>query len=319
MPKSALAIATRKSSRNDLIPIPSDSTLFCLAPNSERFKTAVAKATRALQDQGVQRKVSKLGELHVDVQRIQTALEEQISSDPLVAKSIANVRKLRFEDISPLAERIKLTTLDKLRLQQHPGQSVMTNTLHEHISVIVQPYDWDWQRGNGQQYVHSRDGNIGVQGKSGAFPGGSGDRVEAGAGIGVVITSDVQAIAEVRPYITYTWEYTVGAYGAFSSGSARGGMDAAVFHDGALMQDIRYDQFFSDSRGTYGEDHDSSGGVVWADDVALSFMMDAGQDYAVPYGVWVDCDHSSGIGSAGGGGLVQAQVHFVVVHRWIAG
>jgi hypothetical protein len=308
-----------KAAHKDLIPIPSDARLYCLAPNSQRFKTAVAKATHALQNQGFQKRVSKPADSKAEAQRIQTALEKQISSDPLVAKSIANLRKLRFQGVSPLAKGMKFTAAEKATLRQSPWRSVMTDILQEHNTLILQPYDWDWQYGNGQQYLHTRDGNIAVQGKSGAFANGSADRVQAGAGIGAVITSDVSAIVEVNAYITYTWQYTVGAYGPFCSGSAQGGINAAVFHDGVLMQDVRYDQLFSDSRGTDGQDDDSSGGATWPSDTALSFMMEAGEDYALPLGVWVDCDHSTGLGTAAGGGLIQAQVIFVAVHRWLAG
>jgi hypothetical protein len=318
MSKSVVAIRRKDSDLEALIPITSDSSLYRLAPSSQRFQTAMSKAKKALEARKLPSRASN--EARESATSIQKAFEKQISIDPAAAATITKLRQHRFSDLSPTVQKLELTTGEKTVLKYRPStSSFLTNTLTEHISVIAAPYDWDWQRGNGQEYLHNRDGNIAVQGKSGAFPGGSGDRVEAGAGIGMVITSDKEAVVEVRPLIKYHWEYTVGAYGAFSGGSARGGVDAAVFLNGSLVQPIRYKELFSDSRGTFGEDKDSSDGIVWVDDVALSFTMDAGQDFAIPYGVWVDCDHSSGIGSAGGGGLVQAVVQFVVVHRWISG
>jgi hypothetical protein len=207
--------------------------------------------------------------------------------------------------------------LSDLPTRENRSDTLLLNLhLQEHLSVIGAPYDFEWSWGNANPPLHDRStGVIGVRGGSGRIRGGISGRIDTASGIGVLITTDRPATVSVRPYITYYWSFSVGAVGLFSSGQARGGIDAAAFLNGAIIDGVRRSELFS-ARSSSGTDSRSDGGVVWVPDVTLGFNIQPGQLVAVSFGAWLECDHNNGIGSAGGGGLVQAKVSWIVVEQF---
>lgn len=190
--------------------------------------------------------------------------------------------------------------------------------LQEHLSVVGAPYDFDWQWGNPVAGFHNRfNGQIGVDGSSGHAQHGASGRVEAAAGIGLAITTDRPVTVSVRPFISYWWRSGVAAYGAFSSAETKGGVDAAAFLDGRIIDGVRRSELFSDSRSWAGKDIHDDNGIVWVPDVTLGFAMQPGQVVVVNFGAWVECDHTSGIGVAAAVGQVRATVSWIVVERFL--
>lgn len=117
----------------------------------------------------------------------------------------------------------------------------------------------------------------------------------------------------MRPYISYRWQSAVGVSGLFSSGEAKGGIDAAAFLNGRLIDGVRRSELFSDSlssgvRTPFNSDEET----VWVPDVTLGFRIEASQVEVVNFGAWVEADHSNEIGVGAGAGMVQATVPWIV-------
>jgi len=241
---------------------------------------------------------------------LQAPFEQLIAESPAARRALEELRREHVKGVSgfvrdiPVRERLGASTLD-LHLQ-------------EHLSIVIPPYDFDWQRGNPKQSLHRKlDGVIGILGESGHFQNGTSDRVDAAAGIGLAITTDKPAIVSVRPFITYSWAYVVAAQGPFSSGSARGGIDAAAFLNGTIIDGVRRSVLFSDSQGWAGSTRDDGSGITWVPDVTLGFKMAPGQVVVVNFGAWIECDHNNGVGFGAGGGKVQGAVKWIVVERFV--
>jgi hypothetical protein len=290
---------------------PSEVLVTRVNPRQEGARRAIKRFNEAIEVLARQR-AEKLAKEAKEPQRalrtMMRPFEHLIESDAPAQAARAQLQQKSFDSIAPLRER----AFKEVR----PSAPAIPLSLEAVTTVLVPPYDWEWSWGNPQQTVANRfSGSIGILGLSGAFRGGVSDAVHGASGIGVVLTTNVPVPAVVRPFITYSWEYSVGAYGAFSSGSAAGGLDASCFLDGRIIDGVHRSQVFSDSRGTFGQDHDTGSGIASVDDLTVSFFMEPGKIYAVPFGAWVDCDHSSGLGTAGGSGKVEAQVKWVVVQR----
>jgi hypothetical protein len=286
-----------------------------LSPRDPSARTAISRALEALKVRTLQCEKARVAEnrkTDKSLRALRAPFEQLIAESPAASRALKDLRQQQIKDVSGFVRDIPV--------RDRQGASILDLRLHEHLSVAIPPYDFDWQRGNPQQSIHSKlDGRIGILGRSGHFEDGSGDRIDAAAGIGLAITTDKPAIVSVRPFITYSWEYVVGAQGLFSSGSASGGIDAAAFLNGVIIDGVRRSVLFSDSRGWAGTDQDDGGGITWVPDVTLGFNMDPGQVVVVNFGAWIECDHDSGIGIGGGAGKVQGAVKWIVVERFIAG
>ena len=247
-------------------------------------------------------------------QALYQPLLKQISENPEASLALEHLRHSRVHDTADFVK--------DLPVRDDQSSSTFLNLqLHEHLSFANAPYDFDWNWGNSFDSLHNKaEGNIGIRGASGHVQHGTSARVEAAAGIGLIVTTDKPASVQVRPFITYTWESLVVADGLFSSGEARGGIDAAAFLNGAIIKTsgVRRSELFS-SRSSSGTDRRSDGGIVWVPEVTLKFDIEPGQVVAVTFGAWIECDHTSGIGYGGGAGIVQAKVSWVVVDRLVAG
>jgi hypothetical protein len=286
-----------------------------LSARDPSVRTAITHALEALKVQSLQREKARIAEVKKtdkSLRALRAPFEQLIGESPAASRALEDLRQQHVKAVSGFVRDIPV--------RDRPGASILDLRLHEHLSVVIPPYDFDWQRGNPQQSIHNKlNGMIGILGESGHFQNGSSDRVDAAAGIGLAITTDKPAIVSVRPFITYSWEYVVAAGGLFSSGSASGGIDAAAFLNGAIIDGVRRSVLFSDSRGWAGSDRDDGGGITWVPDVTLGFNMDPGQVVVVNFGAWIDCDHDSGIGWGAGAGKVQGAVKWIVVERFIGG
>lgn len=287
-----------------------------VSPRQPAARRAVERFTHTLEvlaRQRAQARARERAEADRSTRAMMRPLEKVIAADAAAAAALAGLRTRRLTSAGKLNPRPPSRAAP-------PAASVLSLTLHEHISVITPPYDFGWQWGNALQTVaNPSNGVIGVLGESGHFAQGSPDDVHAASGIGLILTTDRPALVSVRPFTQYSWAYVVGAAGPFSAASAAGGLDAAGFLNGALIDGVHRSQVFSDSRGWAGTDRDSGDGIAWVPDLTVAFSMQPGEVYAVPFGAWVDCTHQNGIGAAGGAGKVQAEVKWVVVERFVAG
>jgi hypothetical protein len=196
--------------------------------------------------------------------------------------------------------------------------------LHPGLTTTSPPYDyeWHWQapgsHGPDVSIADRHSGAMHIRGESGDEP------LNAACGVGMAVRSDVHAIVQVRPYITYEWRYSNNAalaIGAFAE--SEGGVNlAAWLGDGTCVSAgcVRSVQVFRD-RVSAGEFHDNAGGdAVLASDIQIEFTADPGVTYWVNAGAWLRGDHSSGatiFGSSLDFGQVDARMVFVVIERFL--
>ncbi len=231
-------------------------------------------------------------------------------------------------DLDPVAQaeavdRIR-SGLDVVRREtgREPAFEV---AVHAGLTTLSAPYDYGhhW-RAPGTSFPDQSIGDApgGLMQVAGSC--GSGDeRVEAVAGVGFAIRSDVFAIVQVRPYITYEWRYANNASGAFSSAESEGGVELSAWRggDGALAsaEGVRRTRLFRD-RVSPGEfRHNSSDGALHASDIQIQVTAEPGRTYFVNAGVWVKADQDSGVTvspTSSGFGFVSAHLRFVVLQRF---
>jgi hypothetical protein len=283
-------------------------------PNDPLIQAAFTQARKTLNDMSEKRTQDRAKEVEVIAkytQALQAPFAKIIAESPEASSALKELRQRK-----PL-ELTDSHISSPVRGDRSNGPMFNLH-LQEHLSVIGAPYDFDWQWGNPVSGFHNRlDGQIIINTSSGHVKNGASDRVEAAAGIGLAITTDRPATVSVRPFITYEWQYGVAASGLFSSAETKGGADAAAFLDGALIDGVKRSEFFSDSQSWAGTTQNSGGGIVWVPDVTLGFSMQPGQVVIANFGVWAECDHSSGIGVAGAIGNIKATVSWIVVERFL--
>ena len=277
----------------------------------ERLREAMDTLARKRHSVGANERQDSAGLTRAMVARFEGAIE----TDSAGQSALRRLRNQRIENVARLDSRVPFKRL-------LPGASVMTLTLHDRLSFLFPPYDFEWHWGNAKQTVADRaTGSVGALGESGHFGEGNDGPIHAASGIGVLLTTERACRVSLRPFIQYSWEYIVAASGAFSFASATGGIDASAFLNGQVVDDggVHRSRLFSDSRGWAGKDRDTDDGIVWVPDVTVDFQMEPGGIYAVPFGAWIDCDHQSGIGVSGGAAKVQGQVKWIVVEQFPAG
>jgi hypothetical protein len=275
------------------------------------------KTAQTLEARSVQREKARAAQIkqtHAAVRALRAPLEQMVSENAAASRALLGLRKHRFGGIDKLQPEVPVrdssSSIQSLHMQ-----------LHENLSIVTPPYDFEWHWGNLSKFVHDRNsGSIGVEGRSGAMVNGAGDDVAAASGIGLVITTDKPARLSVRPYIDHTWQVSVGAAGLGAIGRARVGVDATVFVDGKFLDQpgLRRDEAFFDSRGTQGEDLSSGGATAWVPALTLDFELERGQVAVVNYGAYVECSHDGGLfGAAAGGGWLNGRVRWIVVERFL--
>jgi hypothetical protein len=233
------------------------------------------------------------------------------------------------EGLDPAAQaeafdRIR-TGLDLVRRETGGREPAFDVAVHAGLTTISAPYDYGhhWKapgtRAPDQSIGDPPGGLMQIAGSCGSGD----DRVEAVAGVGFAIRSDVFAIVQVRPYITYEWRYANNASGAFSSAESEGGVELSAWRggDGALAsaEGVRRTRLFRD-RVSPGEfHHNSSDGALHASDIQIQVTAEPGRTYFVNAGVWVKADQDSGFTvspTSSGFGFVSAHLRFVVLQRF---
>jgi hypothetical protein len=290
-----------------------------LSPNDSLAQDAFAQALETLNrlsEERVKMREVENSKTSKAIEALQAPFLKQIQENPAAAHALEKLRDHRVPETADFLPHVPVR-------DGRSGGPFLNLHLQEHVSIIGAPYDFEWQWGNpvsGSGRHNRLNGEIGIHGASGHTKNGASGRVEAASGIGLVLTTNRPAIVSVRPYISYIWESVVGTAGLFSSAETRGGIDATAFLDGALIDGVRRSELFSDSKSSFGgTSHNNGNGVVWVPDVTLGFNMEPGQNVVVNFGAYVECDHSNGIGVGAGSGLVQAQVSWIVVERFIGG
>jgi hypothetical protein len=203
--------------------------------------------------------------------------------------------------------------------------------LHPGLTVTSPPYDgeWHWQApGVRNPMVSIADRHSGAMHIRGQSATGD-ERTDVACGVGMRVRSDVHAIVQVRPYITYQWRYvnhTLNAIGAFAE--SEGGVNlGAWLGDGTCVSGlasagcVRSVRVFRD-RVSAGEFHENVGSdTVLASDIQIEFTADPGVTVFVNAGAWVRADHAAGfgIGDAEAFGQVDARMGFVVIERFPSG
>ena len=283
------------------------------SPLVQKAFAQALETLNSLNEKRIKSQIAENDEIAKYTQALQAPFLEQISQNAQASSALEALRRHRVLEPADFHSSIPVR-------EDRSGAPLFNLHLQEHLSVVGAPYDFDWQRGNPILGVglHNRlNGMIGIRGGSGHVKDGSSGRVDAAAGIGLAITTDRPATVSVRPYISYTWQSGVVASGPFSSGETKGGLDAAAFLNGEIIDGVRRSELFSDSRSWSGTSQNDGNGVAWVPDLTLGFNITPGQVVVVNFGAWVQCDHSNGIGVGGGAGIVQAQVSWVVVERFL--
>lgn len=236
-------------------------------------------------------------------------------------------------DAEPVDAAAQLQAFDKIRtgletVRRETGrpQVAFDVSVHAGLTTISAPYDYGhhWQAPGTRpptQSIGDRPGGL-MQIAGDCGPGD--ERVDAVAGVGFVLRSDVFGIVQVRPYVTYEWRYANHASGAWSSAESEGGVELSAWRDGdgALVssEGVRRTRLFRD-RVSPGEFHHTGGdGAVSSSDIQIQFTAEPGRHYFVNAGVWLKCDQDSGVTvvpTASGYGFLSAHLVFVVMQRYV--
>jgi hypothetical protein len=184
------------------------------------------------------------------------------------------------------------------------------------------PYDDEWVWGNQSRHEKNKmAGTAGIFGACGGVESGpdaptkDDNHLEGAAGVTASITSDRAAIVTVVATIRNNWSYGVQAHGGFSSASSKGGIDMAAFRDGQPIDGPRRLELFSDYANDFNQVEHTGGGTA---NVTVSFRIEPGQWVGVPFGAWLVCDHSSGVGTAGASGFVRIAVdHLTIIKQFV--
>ena len=131
------------------------------------------------------------------------------------------------------------------------------------------------------------------------------NHLEGATGVVDFITTDKRAFVNVTATVLNNWSYGVQAHGGFSSATSKGGIDMAAFLDGQPIDGPRRLELFSDYANDFNQVEHTGRGV---ENVQVNFTIEPGQVVGVPFGAWLVCEHSSGLGTAGAYGAVALQV-----------
>jgi hypothetical protein len=223
-------------------------------------------------------------------------------------------------------------SLDVLRTSRVAGRvlalgqpAAFSLALHPGLTVQGLPYDYEWHwraAGTKPPSVSIAEELSGLMSTRGESCDGD-DRVDAACGVGFVVTSDVRAQVQVRPYVRYGWHYFNHAHGPFSHAESEGGINLAAWVDDtcASVGCVKSARLFRDAVSP-GEVHDrSEEGTVYVPDVTLDFQVEPGRRYYVNLASWVRCDHTAGVSlpASCGFGMVEAHAQFAVVERFTSG
>jgi hypothetical protein len=197
-----------------------------------------------------------------------------------------------------------------------PGGEPVSLRLHEHTELKFPQYDTEWRWGNAETLISDQiDGHIQIEGDS-----WHSNPINSACGVGVSIKSDVNAMAQVRPYVQYKWNYDVTSDYKLSNATCTGGLDLSAWQGSTIASSVTRDQLFH-KRVSVGEHEGLNGdGAVFPPDYNINFFMAAGVEYVINIGAWVECEHARGFTSvsfAQARGFIDAYVRWVTIERFI--
>ncbi len=184
------------------------------------------------------------------------------------------------------------------------------------------PYDfgWSWHAGDPAfEQILETGGRAGLDARSGHVSGGAPGFVNAHAGFGVFLRSDVEG--QRFPHAVLNpgrFSFAVGTNGVGSNATSEGGFELTVFEDGRPLVDASRKLWRSRVSGTLFDPTESASGSQGPQAFTgpeLAFTNRPGLGYTFNAGIWVYSDHSAGIGVAGGQSLLQGSIS----RMWVFG
>jgi len=242
---------------------------------------------------------------------ISSAFEHRVfSGSDTVKSAVAELRAYRL-----VAPSTSISTGDLIKLvpiKPVPVPQPVRNTpLDVGIEIKNLPHDDVWVWGN--QSRHEKDKALGIANMFGAcgnadlagVPTKDDDHLEGATGVIDFITTDRRAFVNVTATVLNNWSYGVQAHGGGSSATSKGGIDMAAYRDGQAIDGPRRLELFSDYANDFNQVEHTGRGT---ENVQVNFTIEPGEVVGVPFGAWLVCDHSSGIGTAGAYGSVALQI-----------
>jgi hypothetical protein len=190
---------------------------------------------------------------------------------------------------------------------------------------FVPPYDfqWSWHQEGGHppfNLIQNRfSGRLGLEARSGSIDGGAPGFVNAHAGFGVFVRSDV--MGQKFPHAVLnpgSYSFQVRAVGVDSNATSEGGFDLAVFEDGRFLTGADRKLWRSRVSATLFDPDESASGGQGNHLIAgpeLQFTMRPGHSYTFNAGIWVISDRSTGIGA----GAAQSILRGTLTRMWVFG
>ena len=138
----------------------------------ERLREAMDTLARKRHSVGANERQDSAGLTRAMVARFEGAIE----TDSAGQSALRRLRNQRIENMARLDSRVPFKRL-------LPGASVMTLTLHDRLSFLFPPYDFEWHWGNAKQTVADRaTGSAAALGESGHFAEGNDGPIHAASG-----------------------------------------------------------------------------------------------------------------------------------------
>jgi hypothetical protein len=266
---------------------------------------------------------------------------ERKRAEALAARArSAEEDKLRDAIMAPLAklmradpgaaeaiERLSMRPVeaeDNLRPDGPPGRArdhvIPVSPTDNSVELRVPPYDyaWSWHEDGGAPPFSQRgdrEGNLGVEARSGGLIQGGADRfVNAHHGVGCIVRIDRQIVVELFAPRSSRHSFVVGARGIGANATSEGGLETDFMRGGQGLMAATFPLWRRRVSGPSEDARDQTNftGGVYPDGMGGRF--DPGE-YNFNVGIWAFADHSSGIGTAGVQSVVQSSIFEMRIHR----
>lgn len=252
------------------------------------------------------------------------------SVEAMIARTRAAAAQIRAAEANPLEATDLLHDAETLAPADRPNLVEGTPVLPQALSNartthFAPPYDfsWAWHDGNGHPPFNSvlnrPNGAVGLDARSGAAPGGVSGFVNAHAGFGVFLRSDVGGRRFPHAVLNPgRFRWAVRAVGVGSNATSEGGFELTVFEDGRLLAAASRKLWRGRVSGSvFSPDESASGSqpnqLITGPE--LEFTLRAGHEYTFNAGIWVYSDRSTGVGA----GAVQSLLEGFVTRMWVFG
>jgi hypothetical protein len=174
-------------------------------------------------------------------------------------------------------------------------------------------FSWSWHVGDPphNQLLTMPTGQVGLDSRSGSIADGSPGAVNAHAGFGIFLSTDVPTHRTATATISAArYSYAVGTAGIGGNATAEGGWECTVLENGQLIASGGFQMWRK--RVSNGErSQDQQGPFSFSvpnNTTGLTFAMQPGRQYTFNVGLWTATDKSSGVGAAAAQSLGQGFV-----------